>query len=216
MDEAKEKAREMLWLNPEDKTAKEQDAVVLPSSEPEVQQILAIVPEVPEDVYDVVEDLWIQDTLTITDNDRFAPFENRFALAIPYEIVSRKPTFNGNDASVFWTWVDSRLEYPEKVQQYGIQGIVTLQITIDIDGQVTDVKVFHSARESISRDDLVLLNSNKKRKDRLTLRELHDIYDSLDQEAIRVVSDSPDWELGIQNSRPVKVSYTIPVVFRLD
>ena len=38
---------------------------------------------------------------------------------------------------------------------------------------------------------------------------------SLDKEAVRVISSMPKWKPGTQRGKPVRVTYTIPVNFRL-
>ena len=38
---------------------------------------------------------------------------------------------------------------------------------------------------------------------------------SLDKEAVRVLSMMPKWTPGMQDGKPVRVKYTIPVIFRL-
>ncbi|HQA93719.1 MAG TPA: energy transducer TonB, partial [Bacteroidales bacterium] len=65
------------------------------------------------------------------------------------------------------------------------QGRVTLQFTVYTDGSVRDVKV------------------------------LRGVDASLDKEAVRIVSMSPKWTPGKQRERPVKVTYTFPVLFQL-
>jgi len=37
----------------------------------------------------------------------------------------------------------------------------------------------------------------------------------LDKEALRVVNSMPKWKPGLQNNKPVSVSYTIPINFVL-
>ena len=105
--------------------------------------------------------------------------------AIDSSCVEIKPSFNGGDANEFTKWVNQRLVYPEEAKEKGIQGRVTLQITIDTKGRLSDVKV------------------------------LDGVCAELDREAVRVVSMSPKWKPGIQRGRPVKVTYTFPVVFQL-
>ena len=39
---------------------------------------------------------------------------------------------------------------------------------------------------------------------------------TLDAEAVRVVSNSPKWAAGKQNGQATKVSYTFPVLFKLN
>ncbi len=106
--------------------------------------------------------------------------------AIPFQLVEQKPSFNGGDANEFSKWVNSRLVYPEIAKENGVQGRVTLSFTVEADGRVTNVRV------------------------------LKGVDDSLDKEAVRVVSSSPKWTPGKQRDRKVKVTYTFPVYFMLS
>ena len=47
------------------------------------------------------------------------------------------------------------------------------------------------------------------------IKVLRGVDPILDEEAIRVVSNSPRWEPGMQQDRPVNVRYQFPVIFRL-
>ena len=105
---------------------------------------------------------------------------------IPFATVEVKPTFNGGDANEFSKWVNENLKYPKAAKDAGIQGRVTLQFTVYPDGSVRDTKVLRSANPD------------------------------LDAEALRVVSASPDWTPGYVKGEPVKVTYTFPVIFRLN
>ena len=105
--------------------------------------------------------------------------------AIPFQLVEEKPSFNGGDANEFSKWVNSKLQYPEIAKENGVSGRVTLQFTVEADGRVTNVKV------------------------------LRGVDESLDKEAVRVVSSSPKWIPGKQRDRAVKVTYTFPVIFQL-
>jgi TonB family protein len=82
--------------------------------------------------------------------------------------------------------VSEQVKYPQDAIDENIQGKVVLQFTVTKDGQVEDVQV------------------------------LHGVSESLDAEAVRVVSASPKWEPGSQNGIPVNVKYTFPVLFRLN
>lgn len=106
--------------------------------------------------------------------------------AIPFSVVENKPTFNDSDANEFSKWVSEQVKYPQDAIDADIQGKVVLQFTVNKEGQVEDVKV------------------------------LHGVSESLDAEAVRVVSSSPKWEPGSQNGTPVNVKYTFPVLFRLN
>ena len=106
--------------------------------------------------------------------------------AIPFQLVEEKPSFNGGDANEFSKWVNSKLQYPEIAKENGVQGRVTLQFTVNPDGSVSNVKV------------------------------LRGVDSSLDKEAVRVVTMSPKWTSpGKIDGKPVKVTYTFPVIFQL-
>ena len=105
--------------------------------------------------------------------------------AIPFALVEEKPTFMGGEANSFSKWVNSKLVYPDVAKENGVQGRVTLQFTVNIDGSVSNVIV------------------------------LRGVDSSLDKEAVRIVSSSPKWKPGKQRERPVKVTYTFPVIFQL-
>lgn len=105
--------------------------------------------------------------------------------AIPFALVEEKPKFQGGDANQFSKWVNKNLNYPEIAKENGVQGRVTLQFTVNTDGSVSNVIV------------------------------LRGVDSSLDKEAVRIVSNSPKWTPGRQRERPVKVTYTFPVIFQL-
>ena len=105
--------------------------------------------------------------------------------AIPYALVDQKPRFQGGDPNAFSHWVNQHLVYPHTAKKDGIQGRVTLHFSVDADGNVVDVKVLRGADPT------------------------------LDKEAVRVVSSSPKWTPGKHNDKPVKVTFTFPVIFQL-
>ena len=108
------------------------------------------------------------------------------AETIPFPLVEVKPCFNGGDANTFAQWVKENLNYPDEAKKNNISGRVTLQFTVEADGTVADVKV------------------------------LRGVNPLLDEEAIRVVSSSPQWTPGYQEGSPVRVTYTFPIIFKLQ
>ena len=106
--------------------------------------------------------------------------------AIPYNQIHKKPMFDGGDATKFSRWVNTNLNYPAKCIEERIQGRVTIQFTVNEVGEVTDVKV------------------------------LNGVCKELDEEAMRVVNESPVWEPGrTKDGMVVPVTFTFPVIFML-
>ena len=95
------------------------------------------------------------------------------------------PTFQGGDINTFRQWVQKQLRYPQIALENNITGRVTLQFVIEKDGRLTGIKVLASPDASLS------------------------------EEAIRVVQSSPKWTPGKQRNQPVRVSFTLPVMFQL-
>ena len=106
--------------------------------------------------------------------------------AVSYDQVEVKPTFSGGDANTFAQWVYSQIQYPEQAIADGVSGRVMVQFTVGADGTVSQVNVLKGVRED------------------------------LDAEAVRVISASPQWEPGTQDGKAVPVSFTCPIVFKLN
>jgi TonB family protein len=82
-------------------------------------------------------------------------------------------------------YLSSNIRYPKDAQENNIQGRVVVQFVVNEDGKIRDVKV------------------------------LRGVGGGLDQEAMRVVKEMPNWIPGKQNGKPVAVQYTLPVQFQL-
>ena len=78
------------------------------------------------------------------------------------------------------------IKYPVIAQEKKQQGRVIIQMVIGQDGSISNAKVLRS------------------------------VSPSLDTEAMRVVSNMPKWEPGLQRGQAVAVEYTLPIIFRLQ
>ena len=83
-------------------------------------------------------------------------------------------------------WVRKETVYPKEAIQLGISGKVFVSFIIDKSGNVTNVEIARPV------DPL------------------------LDKEALRVVNGMPKWKPARQNTKPVKVTLTIPINFILE
>lgn len=82
-------------------------------------------------------------------------------------------------------WIASRMKYPEQAKKDGIQGVVYVGYIVNKAGKVESVEVERSASPL------------------------------LDAEAVRVVSEMPDWTPGTQRGKAVDVKLVIPIKFSL-
>ncbi len=114
--------------------------------------------------------------------------ENAAVGIYAYGDVDVKPMFlNSSDPRTFMErWVYPYLKYPKYASENGIQGRVLVEFVINEKGEVEEPRVVRS------------------------------VHQSLDDEALRVVSASPKWRPGRHHGKKVKVAVTVSVEFRLD
>lgn len=98
--------------------------------------------------------------------------------------AEEEPSFLGGMLG-FYKFLAANLRYPEAMRRHHVQGKVIIEMTIEKDGSLSDIK------------------------------SLSDIGSGSAEEAIRVLKLSPKWIPGYQNGQPVRVRYTLPIVFNL-
>ncbi|MDF2433068.1 MAG: periplasmic protein TonB [Mucilaginibacter sp.] len=86
----------------------------------------------------------------------------------------------------FYKYLGKSIRYPAVARENGTQGRVIVSFVCERDGSLTDIKVVRG------------------------------IGDGCDEEAVRVLRSSPHWKPGIQNGRPVRVAYSVPISFTLS
>lgn len=105
---------------------------------------------------------------------------------VDYNAIEFKPKFMGGDASDFAKHIASKLVYPPMAAENGVQGRVILRFTIDKTGKVVNIKTLRA------EDPL------------------------LEAEAVRLVKTAPDWQPGYLGGKPINVTFTFPITFRLQ
>jgi len=82
-------------------------------------------------------------------------------------------------------YLASEVKYPQACYDNGIQGTVYVSFVVEKDGHISTIKV---------------INENE-------------MDQNLVAEAARVVCKMPKWTSGMQEGEPVKVKFTIPILF---
>lgn len=88
--------------------------------------------------------------------------------------------------AAMYKWLSDHIVYPAVAVEEGVQGRVTVSFDVAKDGSIENVKVIRGRHQA------------------------------LDKEAIRLVKAMPKWQPGRNNGQPVKVTYTLPVTFKLQ
>lgn len=156
-------------------------------------------PEAPKvaELLEIVDDKAdIEETTTIINEDNQARVEVKY---VPvqvveeepeeqtiFEVVEQMPEFPNGGMAGLMQYLSKNIKYPTIAQENGTQGRVTVQFVVNKDGSIVDAKVLRGV----------------------------DPY--LDKEAVRVIMGMPKWKPGMQRGKPVRVKYTVPVMFRLQ
>jgi periplasmic protein TonB len=82
-------------------------------------------------------------------------------------------------------YLSRNIKYPESAKKEGIHGVVYVKFIVSETGKIKDAAVIRGQ------------------------------YEALNTEALRVISQMPDWQPGTQKGKPVNVQYTLPIRFAL-
>lgn len=105
-----------------------------------------------------------------------------------FEIVEEMPQFPGGNTAMT-NYLRSNLRYPAEDKKNGTEGTSFIQFVVLKTGEISEVKVFDGAR------------------DRAT--------EAMHAEAIRIISNMPNWKPGTQKGEAVSVRYLLPIKFTL-
>ncbi len=105
----------------------------------------------------------------------------------PFAIVDQMPEFPGGQEALD-KYIQENLRCGEMINKYQVDAVgkIFVGFIIEPDGSITNVRV------------------------------LRGLYKHYDEEAIRVVKSMPKWKPGMQNGEAVRVSYLIPINFKLE
>lgn len=88
--------------------------------------------------------------------------------------------------SAMVNFIRDNVTYPEESREMGEQGTVYVQFVVNTDGSISEVEVIRGVSQL------------------------------LDEEAMRVIKLMPNWIPGMQQGKPVRVRYRIPIKFSIS
>ncbi|GGG80566.1 biopolymer transporter TonB [Parapedobacter pyrenivorans] len=86
----------------------------------------------------------------------------------------------------FMKWVGANYDYPQGAIEAGVNGQVQVSFVVERDGSLTDIKV------------------------------VRDLKYGTGEAAVKLLQKAKKWSPGIQNGRPVRVAYTLPIRLNLQ
>lgn len=106
-----------------------------------------------------------------------------------FVMVEVQPEYPGGMVE-FYKYIMKNMRYPDYARKNSIEGRVHVQFEIDTTG-------------AIVKESVVVHRG---------------VHESLDQEAVRLLQECPDWKPGrhTRGGAPAKVRMIVPITFRLD
>lgn len=103
-----------------------------------------------------------------------------------FTVVDEQPYFQDGGNAAFFEYISKNLRYPKELEQNKLEGKVYVEFVIEKDGSVENVQV------------------------------LKGIGGGADQEAAKVIRNSPRWTPGKHQGEPVRVRMVLPISFKLS
>jgi TonB family protein len=103
----------------------------------------------------------------------------------PLQMAEVMPSFEGGGIQTFHSWVLEKMVYPKEAHDNKIEGMVLVKFVVERDGSISNIGQIESPHE-------LLYN-----------------------EVVRVLGESPRWTPGMQDGKPVRVFFVMPVKFSL-
>ena len=86
----------------------------------------------------------------------------------------------------FMEWIAKNYDYPQSAIEAGVNGQVQVSFVVERDGSLTDIKI------------------------------VRDLKYGTGEAAVKLLSKADKWSPGVQNGRPVRVAYTLPIRLNLQ
>ncbi len=121
----------------------------------------------------------------VTTVDPMARSKAQMVEVYEYDYVDVQPQFPGGEHGLT-NFVNETREYPYQAYKRKIQGRVLCSFIVGADGRVSNIRVIRGSGD-----------------------------DSLNREAMRVISEMPRWKAGKVGKQNVAVRVVLPIAFRL-
>ncbi len=130
-----------------------------------------------------------------------------------FTTVDDEPTFVGGQDSMF-RFLGRNIKYPAEARDLSVEGTVYIGFIVEKDGSLTNVTIKRNVPESKTRVDTIQQFLPKEGITKTRIVKHQD--ESCAEEALRVVKLMPKWQAGKLKGKPMRVSFVLPIKFKLD
>ena len=134
-----------------------------------------------------------------------------------FDIVEEPAQYPGGQAALM-QYLAQNIRYPKIAAENGVQGRILVQFVVEKDGSRSNFTIVKKAEK--------IITSNVQEQDGITVNARgtasednkipQEAYDALNEEAIKVILEMPNWIPAKQRGQEVRMRYTLPITFRLQ
>ena len=136
-----------------------------------------------------------------------------------YENVEQMPEYSGGEAALF-QFIAQNIRYPKAALEWGVQGRVLVHFIVEKDGTLSNISASKVVDPESGKELAEVTVTHKIQA--LTPEQVEaakhqeEGVKALKAEAERAVKALPErWKPGRQHGQPVRVSFHLPIMFRL-
>lgn len=172
--------------------------------------------------YETIDSIISENAVSGTVTDENRPEENgKKEEDCPVDVFPAFFDYDGSgtvDTADIMAYLSDNVKYPIISLQAEVSARVVVRFTITKGGSVYGVKIYKSATDGKSDEELdreITLTNGRIIFDQpsVTMREA---CKALDYEALRVVANMPKWTPGKKDGQPVSTKVSIPIAFTLN
>ena len=133
-----------------------------------------------------------------------------------YEVADEMPEYPGG-MSALMGYLTSNVKYPKIAQEHNVQGRYIVRFCVTSEGKIENVEIARKPQgESLSEINVVGYSNEADSVE--VNRRINQAkgLEALEEEALRVVKDMPDWKPGKVKGEPVNCLFNLPITFRLQ
>lgn len=114
-----------------------------------------------------------------------------------FVFVGKTAQFPGGMAK-FYQYLGKNIRYPKNAKKSRIEGRIYVSFVINADGSIEKTSV-----RALEKDEMLPSMTNAV------------FHPELQEEAVRLLRECPDWKPGLSKNKPVRQKMIVPVMFKL-
>ena len=136
---------------------------------------------------------------------------------IIFDVTEEPAQYPGGQGAMM-QYLAQHVRYPKIAAENGVQGRVLVQFVVEKDGSRSHFTIVKKAEKiitsNVQEQDGITVNARGTASEENKIPQ--EAYDALNEEAIKVILEMPNWIPAKQRGQEVRMRYTLPITFRLQ